>query len=30
MSRWPELEPRTGVVVAEKAAKTGLYQLIET
>jgi len=30
VSRWSELEPRTGAVVAEKAPKAGLYQLVET
>jgi len=30
VSRWIELEPVTGGVVAEKASKAGFYQLIET
>jgi hypothetical protein len=30
VSGWIELEGVTGVVVAEKAPKAGLYQLIET
>jgi len=29
-STWIELEPVPGAIVAEKAPKTGLYQLVET
>jgi len=30
VSRWIESEPVTGAVVAAKALKGGLYQLVET